>query len=355
MPEQPAPPQKIELTVSWATILKVAVAGLLIFLTVKLWPLLALLLLALLVAITLFPILRWTRRRGWPDWTGILSIALLLFVSVGLFAGFLIPTLGDQASEVIRKMPAFQKDFIASLPGPLQDGMSRLFESVEPEVVMKQGFEWGTLAVQGLAQFLIILVLAVYLVADGERVFRWLLAFLPERHRRKVNEASPEIASVVSSYMIGQLITSLLCGIYAFTILSLLRVPNAALLAVIAAAFDILPIIGFVLALIPALLIAVSVSSGTAGLVLVLYVAYHLLESYFIVPRIYGNRLRLSTLTVLVSCMAAALVAGIVGAIAILPVVASYPIIERIWLRRHLEADTISTHAQILEEEHPRN
>ena len=66
-----------------------------------------------------------------------------------------------------------------------------------------------------------------------------------------------------------------------------------------------------------------------------------------------GNRLRLSTLTVLVSCMAAALVAGVVGAIVILPVVASYPIIERIWLKRQFEADTVTKHAQIDAEEHP--
>ena len=125
------------------------------------------------------------------------------------------------------------------------------------------------------------------------------------------------------------------------------------MLAVIAGVFDILPLIGFFLAIIPALIVAVAVSPVTAGVVLVLYGAYHLIENYFIVPKVYGNRLRLSTLTVLVSCMAAALVAGVVGAIVILPIVASYPIIERIWLRRHLETDTVSQHAQIDAEEHP--
>ena len=152
--------------------------------------------------------------------------------------------------------------------------------------------------------------------------------------------------------MIGQLITSLLCGVYVFTILRILHVPNAALLAVIAGVFDILPLIGFFLAIIPALIIAVALSPITAGLVLVLYTTYHLIENYFIVPKVYGDRLRLSTLTVLVSCMAAALIVGVVGAIVILPIVASYPIIERIWLRRHLEADTVSKHIEIDAEEH---
>jgi len=356
MPDQPAPRQKIEITVSWVTILKVLAAALLTWLAIVLWPLLALLLLALLVAMTLFPIVRWTRRRGWPDWIGILLIALLLFASVALFAGILVPTIGKEATEMIRRMPSFQQDIAGWLPESLRDTANKLFESAsfsDPEPLMKQFLAWGTVAARGLAEFLIVLVLAVYLVADGERVYRWLLAFLPELQRKKVGAASLEIGTVVSSYMFGQLITSLLSGAYAFTILSLLHVPNAALLAVLAAIFDILPLIGFFLSLIPAVIIAVTVSPATAGLVLVLYVASNLVESYLIVPRVYGNRLRLSTLTVLVSCMAAALVAGVVGAIVILPIVASYPIIERIWLRRHLEADTVAKHAQIDAGEHP--
>lgn len=159
--------------------------------------------------------------------------------------------------------------------------------------------------------------------------------------------ASVEIGGVVSSYMLGQLVTSLICGAFAFAVLALFHVPNAALLAVIAAVFDILPLIGFFLSIIPALIVAASVSPGTAWWILLLYTAYHLIENYFIVPKIYGDRLRLSTLTILVSCMAAGLVAGVVGALAILPLVASYPIVERIWLRRHLEDDTVAKHAEI--------
>ncbi len=356
-PEPPAPRRRLELTISSTTILKVLVAALLTYLAVQLWPLLELLFLALLIAITLFPMVAWTRRRGWPDWSGVLFSALLLFVSVALFAGILVPTIGNQGAEMIKKLPEFQKDVAARLHSPLlRDAVNKVFESASltnPELLMKQFLAWGTVAVQAFGEFLIVLVVAVYFLADGERVYRWLLAFLPEIHRKKMAAASPEIASVVGSYMSGQLITSLVCGTYTFIILSVLHVPNAALLAVIAGVFDILPLIGFFLSIIPALIVAMSVSPVAAGLVLLLYGVYHLVENYFIVPKIYGDRLRLSTLTVLVSCMAAALVAGVVGAIAILPIIASYPIVERIWLKRHLEADTVTKHAQIDAEEHP--
>lgn len=357
--ETSTPPPRVELTISWATIAKIFAALLIAFLAIHLSRLFELLLLALLIAITLFPILTWTRRRKWPDWIGVLLVALLLLVGVSLFAGVLLPTLGNQATGTIQKLPDFQKEAVERVPTPLlRDALNKLFLSFSfsnPEPVMKQFLAWGMVALQALAEFLVVLVVAVYFVADGERVYRWLLAFLPEKHRRKVGAACPQIASVVSSYMIGQLITSALCATYAFIVLSVLKVPNAALLAVIAGVFDILPLIGFFLALLPALLLAVSVSPSTALFVGLLYTAYHLAENYFIVPKIYGDRLRLSTLTVLVSCMAAALVAGVVGAIVILPIVACYPIVERIWLRPVLEPDTVVQHDRIEAEEHPQS
>jgi predicted PurR-regulated permease PerM len=123
----------------------------------------------------------------------------------------------------------------------------------------------------------------------------------------------------------------------------------------VAGVFDILPIIGFFLSLAPAFAFALTVSPFTASLVVVLYTAYHLVENYFIVPRVYGNRLRLSTLTVLVSCLAAGVVGGVVGVIVILPIIASFPVVERTWLRPVLGKETVERHNEIEEEAHPED
>src|SRR6266508_919225 len=103
---------------------------------------------------------------------------------------------------------------------------------------------------------------------------------------------------------------------------------------------------------IPAMAMALTVSPGTALLVGALYGVYHLIENYFIVPKVYGDRLRLSTLTVLISCLAAGMLAGVIGVIIVLPLVASYPVLERWWLRPHLEPDTVEKHVAIDTQEH---
>jgi predicted PurR-regulated permease PerM len=217
----------------------------------------------------------------------------------------------------------------------------------DPEPLLKQFLALLSVAFTGVMQFFVVLIFAIYFVADGPRVYQWLLAFLPPVHRKKMDVAAREITPVVGHYIVGQVITSALCGAYAFIVLALLHVPDAGFLAIVAAIFDVLPLIGLFLFTIPAMAVALSISPGTALLVGIFYSAYHLIENYFIVPKVYGNRLRLSTLTVLISCLAAGMLAGVIGVIIVLPIVASYPVFERLWLRPHLEPDTVKKHAEI--------
>jgi predicted PurR-regulated permease PerM len=272
--------------------------------------------------------------------------------SVALVLVLLVPTALNESRAIITGLPNFKSKMLQQLPqnGALRASAEQFLSSpafTDPQPLLKSFVTWARAAVEGAVQFFVLLVIAIYFVADGERVYQWLLALLPKKDRQKMAEAAPEIANVVSHYVRGQAICSTLCGIYAFTVLSLLKVPDAALLAVAAAVFDIIPLIGFFLFAIPASLAALTVSPTTAAIAVGLYLCYHLLEAYVIVPHVYGNTLRLSTLTVLLACLAAGLLAGVLGVILALPLVASYPIIERLWLQRNLQSDTVEKHEEL--------
>ncbi len=345
-------PSRVVITISWAAIFKILLGCLLSYWVVLLRPLGVLLFLSLLIAITLWPVFDWARRHSWPKWAGVLLCALILFGLVGLAVGIMIPTFVTQTGELIAKLPTFKEEVLKRLPetAAIRPAVENLLSSpsfTDPTPLLRSVVEWGRVVLDDLTRFFIILVVAVYFIVDGERVYEWLLAYLPEKHRRKWAEASPEIASVISHYMAGQFITSALAGLFAFVVLKLLHVPNALLFGVLAAVFDVLPLIGFFLFIIPAVAAALTVSPVAAALVGGFYTFYHLLENYFIVPKVYGNRLRLSTLTVLISCLAGGLLAGVAGIVMILPIVASYPIVERVWLRPYLVRGTVEKHEQI--------
>jgi predicted PurR-regulated permease PerM len=137
---------------------------------------------------------------------------------------------------------------------------------------------------------------------------------------------------------------SAFCATYLFLVLLALGVPMALLLGVIAGICDVVPIMGFCVAVGLAMMLALTVSPTTALLVFVLYGAYHVFENFVVVPRVYGKKLRLSKLAVPLAVAAGGLVAGVVGAIAVLPLVAAYPVVERLWLAPKLAPDTAKAH-----------
>jgi predicted PurR-regulated permease PerM len=93
--------------------------------------------------------------------------------------------------------------------------------------------------------------------------------------------------------------------------------------------------------------IALAVSPAVALTVVVLYIGYHTLENYLIAPLVYGDRLRLSNVAVVLAFAVGAALAGVVGALIALPIAAAYPAVERIWLRDQLGDQVVREHAAI--------
>ena len=131
--------------------------------------------------------------------------------------------------------------------------------------------------------------------------------------------------------MVGQAITSLLFGVIAFATLTLVGVPQPLLLAVLAGLLDAVPIAGILVATVPAVLLALTVSWPAATIVFAVYIAYQQIENYLVVPRIYRGTLKISSFAVLIAVLVGAKLLGIVGVLLALPVAAAVPVVERVW------------------------
>jgi predicted PurR-regulated permease PerM len=149
--------------------------------------------------------------------------------------------------------------------------------------------------------------------------------------------------------VIGQLITSAIVGVYSGAVLAFLGVPAPAMLGVMTALLDIVPTIGVIIAITLTCLLALTVSLSATMWVAVAFAIYQALENYVLSPLIYGKRMRLSNLAVILSVAVGAKLAGIIGIILALPIAAAYPVIEQIWLKRYLGEETIEEHQAIQE------
>lgn len=325
------------------------------YLLYLLLPLLMLLFMGLLLAVTIQPFeTKLAKRIGHKA-----AVATIAFLLIGGFVGvavLIIPELIDQLtglynefphlSEVVSEKIPFLKRYLQHFPQKLQQIDA---SSVTP--ILSHVAVFGSVALGGLSSTILIFVFAIYLLLDGRRAFDWFKAFFNAGHRAKIEETCAGISPVISAYVVGQAVTSTLCALFVGILLSVLGVPGALLLAIIAGVFDVLPIIGFFLFTIPAALVALTVSANVALIVVVGFGVYHLIEAYLISPMVYGNRLRVSGFVVLSSLLVGGTVGGILGAIAILPIVASYPVIERVWLASVLGRRVVCRHEKIAEAE----
>jgi predicted PurR-regulated permease PerM len=343
-----APPHRLEIHVPFITFVRIFAALLSAYAVYVLWPLLLLVFLALFLAVTLHSFVDWLDSKRIKHWVSLLVVIGGLLVLLGVGLALVLPALIDQAAAFSKNLPKLREDALNLLPaGVVRQGIEHMLESANsPEASTWFGhfLSAGGMALGGISQIVLLLVIALYLLIDGSKIYDWLLAFFSPLHRRKIHITANEISKVIFGYVSGQVITSALVTIYVFAVLSLLHVPAALLLSILAGVFDILPILGFVISTLPAFLLALSVSPQTAFIVLGLYVLFHMLEIYLIVPWVYGKSLRLSTLTVLLGLLAGTLLAGIPGALAALPVIASYAAIERIWLAPFLRDGVSEKH-----------
>ena len=344
----------IRLDITWRSVFRILLGILVAYAAVVLWPVAKLLIVATLIAVALSPIVWWVTRRGLPRWVGlVLASGALLVLVVACFA-IIGPMVFRQASALGQNLPGIRDQVISHLSraGPLQKALQN---AVDPTTVAdsQRVLENALLLVKttagGLFEFLLVLALAIYVMVDGPRTLRWLIVFFPVAERQRISEALRQVAELIFAYVAGQCLVSTLAALFVMLLLSVLQVPMALLLGIMAGIFDALPIIGFFLFVSLAMLVGVSVSPTTALLIFAVYGSYHLFENFYILPRVYGNKLKLSKLAVPLAIAAGGLLAGVGGAIAALPIVAAYPVVERLWLATRFEPDTLKAHEGNLE------
>ena len=344
---------RLALYIPWGTLLKILAAIALVWVWPQLMWVVMLGLVAIIIAVALDPVVCLLQRRGWSR---ALVSWLLVTVIVGSLLGFLAMTwssLASQAHDLGARIADVERAFEQRAPAVVVDAIRRS-PAPDASVLGPYALSIGRSALAAVGAFILAWVLVVYLLIEAEPTYRWARGFVPERFRGRFDRTAHEAAGAARGYVIGNTVTSVCAAVYTYGWLIGLHVPAALLLALLAFVADFIPVVGFFLACPPAIAMAATVSPATALAIVPVYIAYHAIENYIIAPRIYGDRLRLTNLAVLIAFAIGAELAGVVGALVALPVAAVYPTIERLWLRDTFGDDVIEEHEAIAADEQPR-
>jgi len=335
--------------ISGAAIARVLAAVVLVWLWLRLWRFLMVVVVAIVVAVALEPVVEWLERRRVPRAvasTGVVAALTLLIVGFFWITG---ASLAGQARDLGGHMQSFREDVTRRIPPFIREAMhgARASDVVSTSAVAGYAVDAGRFAAAALLLGMLALILTVYLLIEGRQTYAWLLAYVPPRYRDRAHVTAMEARNKILHYAVGNVATSVFAAVVVFVALSLLHVPAAMLLAVLAGIFDFVPVLGFICSAAPAILLAMGQGTGVALAVAAVYAGYHLVENYYVGPRVYGGQLRLSNLAVIVAFAVGAEIGGVVGALLALPIAALYPVIERVWLREYLGRDAVETHRRL--------
>ena len=345
----PPLPERLRVDVSWLTILKILSAAALVWIWLQIWPIVMVVLVSVVLAVTLEPAVRWLEQRKLRRSVAVLVVGAVPLISFSLFLSVAIAPLAQETTMLVHRVVVLQESIARTLPvavarvvrrGP--EDPAQMMASVVASIP-----EIGGAVLSASASTLFAFILTLYLLADGRRTYEWVMAYVPTGQRAKADETIVGVTEAVFAYVAANVLTSIFATAFVYVSLTLLHVPAAMVLSVLAGLCDFVPVLGFVVALAPAVLIAFMVSPGTAAAVIGAYAIAHVIENYAIAPKLYGHNLKVSGVAVLLGLVAGAAIGGIIGALLALPVVAAYPIIERIWLRKALGKEVLAEHARL--------
>ena len=291
---------------------------------------------AALVAIGLSPLVTAIERRGGrlkssrrvPRWLAILTIYLLVLgILVGI--GTLVAQpLARQARELWADVPRLVNQGQAWLidRGLLTDAIS-VREAVERAPVgstdaVGRVFTAIGSVVGGVFGLVTILILAFYFLLDSGALVNAFVRLAPPEERVRAADAFRRVTGKVSAWLGGQMLLAAIIGSTAAIALGLMGVPYFYVLALIAAVGELIPIVGPLLAAIPAILVALTVSPALALGVTIFYIAQQQFENHVLVPKIMERQVGVSAVMVVVALLLGASLLGIAGAILAVPTAA---------------------------------
>jgi predicted PurR-regulated permease PerM len=315
-------------------LLLTAVAVGLAWVAVKLAPVALVLVAALMLVGTLNPAVEWLEKRGWKRGLSIALVFTVTFVATLLLLVVTIPVLVDQLASLLKQEPSLRAklaDFLAR--SRVTASLAQSLREVRYDALAKASagvaWDYSTRVVSTLAYFFSAIFLALYAMIDRDTLRGGLFSLVPRTRHIRLSRVLLNLETIVGGYIRGQLLTSLFMAVFTGTLLTACGVKNALALGVLAGAADVLPYIGVLISVVPAVVAALANGPATAMIVLVAMLVYEEFESRFLVPRIYGRALRLPSSVVLFALVVGSTLMGFVGALLALPAAAAVRMLVR--------------------------
>ncbi|MFH5823384.1 AI-2E family transporter [Georgenia sp. AZ-5] len=302
------------------------------------------LLIAIVLAAALSPVVRFLRRKGWPDavatWTtliaGVGGLAVVLWL-VGRGINRESDELIEGATTGLDELESYLLEGpLAITDEQLRTARQAVTDFLTSEQVRGGAVAGATAAFEAVAGLLLGVVVLFFLLKDGRRIFAFLLQPLDARTRERSWHVGRRSVDVLGGYVRGTAIVALVDAVVIGVALLIIGVPLVLPLATIVFLGAFIPLVGATLAGVLAALIALVANGPVAALIVVaVVVAVNQLEGDLLAPVVIGRALALHPLVILFALTAGTILSGIVGALLAVPITAvAWAAVKEWWATR---------------------
>lgn len=268
------------------------------------------------------------------------SIIVLFLLIIGIIAVVItsvIPVIRDQIQGLIEHVPVYSQqvqvqfekligsDFVNQFLNTVQINPSELASKASEKLSAFINNAWtGVGSFVGVVTETVLAIATVpfilfYLLKDGRKLPQTILKMLPPMFRRETDRIMTEMNHQVSSYIRGQIIVSFCIGALLYIGYLIIGLDYSLTLAVIASFTSIVPYLGPVIAITPALIVAMVTSPVMLLKMVIVWTIVQLIEGKLISPQIMGKSLRVHPITIIFVILTAGNLFGVVGIILAVP------------------------------------
>ena len=249
------------------------------------------------------PLVDWLVKKGFNK---TVSVVITYFLLISFFIGilfFVIPPLIAQTREFLTNLPIYVSWVTGtfgntSIPGVYIDSIIGILLS-KLDSALSNILTVALNAFSLFVTFITVAVFSFYLLLERESIKRNIHIFFPHLPKQRVYSLSHKIEEKLGAWVRGQALLMVIIGVTTYIGLTILGVEFALPLAVIAGLLEIVPIIGPIVSVIPAVLVAFIQSPILAVGVVALYLLIQQLENTIIVPKLMEKAVGLSPLLII--------------------------------------------------------
>lgn len=240
-------------------------------------------------------------------YVGIISLAAALIT-------FVVTPFAEETTNLVTNLPQYLTTLL-----PETGFIDRSILQQEFGNFSKNALEVSVTIFNNFLALISVAVLTFYLLLERENLDKLIAQFFIGKEER-IKRTTKRIEEKLGAWMRGQISLTLIIGTTSYIGLSLLGVPYALPLAILAGVLEIVPVIGPIISAIPAVMIAFLISPLTAGLVALMYFIIQQLENHLIVPQVMKKAVGLNPLIVIIAVAIGGRLLGISGALLAVPI-----------------------------------